>query len=71
MDSIRGELAHYAFRNGVAHVPVERTVHSRVKENLALCQEATRLRQQQSTEANQLLKQFLDGNANPGIGNNR
>jgi len=50
---------------------VERTIQSRVKENLALRKQAANLGEQASGEANDLLRKFLNGQTSPGLGNKR
>ncbi len=47
----------------------ERLISSRVKSESGLYRQSQRLSQQASEDANSLLKQFLNGNSNPGIGN--
>jgi RHS repeat-associated protein len=75
-DAFWADVAQYAYHNGAiirykGADQIERTIQSRVKENLALRKEATRIGQTESTEANRLLKQFLEGNPSPGIGTKR
>jgi hypothetical protein len=75
ISSFLGDVAQNAFRNGsiVSYKGTDgtqRQIQSRVKENLALRKEASNLGQEASGEANRLVKQFLNGNPNPGLGRN-